>query len=689
MSHARWHRGFRRIARFELLAVGDELPSPDQVRAYLDQLMARAHRRPPEQAHLRVFQRKSRILVDLANGAGEVVEIDVTGCRVTQQSDVRFLRPGGTEAMVTPVFGGDYRQLRRFIRLPEPAFLLFVAHLTYQFCDGAPQPIMVLAGEQGRSKTTVAKMVQMLTDPREPAVRQLPPSSRDLMVAARHSRVLNFDNVSVIKQALSDTLCSLSTGGGYGIRTGHTDTEETRFDARRPIVLGGIGNFVVRDDLRDRCVFYELEPIAESERVAEGPLWNDFKAALPTILGGLFNLCSRALGAVDAVKPAKLYRMADFYLWALAIQQVAGWPDGSIDAAYGDQRAASDVEAMEADLVVAITRLLSTDGHWSGTASALVEALKAIPGLASGALPRSASKLGGDLQRIAPLLRRNNIDVQNQRTGSSRKIILALQGASLPSLVSPPSQGSSATLPANHQAFPATRATPQILGKPASDGSDGSDGMKGRRRCRGGGTFAFSPAAHAHADFTLRLATRALREQSARRVSAGDCGPDRANTFRSHPGDWRPAPGVRNPGLESPRRGSEASSRALQMLLRARRSRDALGSPRLGSGTTFLRVRTAVRRSPSLSVQLRRSLARQRAGLRSSPRCGTAPSRSIISRISSTTLTHAGSVRRRSRMAARTAVRCSGRKSGWSGAMAASSLSIRYSSTEIAFAQRA
>lgn len=467
---------FRRIARFELLAVGDELPSPDQVRAYLDQLMARAHRRPPEQAHLRVFQRESRILVDLANGAGEVVEIDVTGCRVTRQSEVRFLRPGGTEAMVTPVFGGDYRRLRRFIRLPDPAFLLFVAHLTYQFCDGAPQPIMVLAGEQGRSKTTVAKMVQMLTDPREPAVRQLPPSSRDLMVAARHSRVLNFDNVSVIKQALSDTLCSLSTGGGYGIRTGHTDTEETRFDARRPIVLGGIGNFVVRDDLRDRCVFYELEPIAESQRVAEGPLWQDFKASLPTILGGLFSMCSRALGVIGSIKPAKLYRMADFYLWALAIEQVAGWPAGSIDAAYGDQRAASDVEAMEADLVVAITRLLSNDGHWSGTASSLVETLKAIPGLASGALPRTASKLGGELQRIAPLLRRNSIDVENQRTGASRKIILTLQGVLPPSLVSPPSQGSSATLPATQQASPATEATPQIPTKPASDGGDGGDG---------------------------------------------------------------------------------------------------------------------------------------------------------------------------------------------------------------------
>jgi len=461
---------FRRITRFELLAVGDELPNPDQVRAYLDQLMARAHRRPAEQAHLRVFQREGRILVDLANGAGEVVEIDVTGCRITKQSEVRFVRPGGTEAMVTPVFGGDYRQLRRFVRLPDPAFLLFVAHLTYQFCDGAPQPIMVLAGEQGRSKTTVAKMVQMLTDPREPAVRQLPPSSRDLMVAARHSRVLNFDNVSVIKQALSDTLCSLSTGGGYGIRTGHTDTEETRFDARRPIVLGGIGNFVVRDDLRDRCVFYELEPIAESERVAEGPLWHDFKAALPTILGGLFSLCSRALGVMNAVKPAKLYRMADFYLWALAIQQVAGWPEGSIDAAYGDQRAASDVEAMEADLVVAITRLLSADGHWSGTASALVEALKAIPGLASGALPRSASKLGGELQRIAPLLRRNQIDVENQRTGSARKIILTLRGAALPSPLSPPSQGSSATPAASQRAFPETEGT-----QPVSDGNDSSD----------------------------------------------------------------------------------------------------------------------------------------------------------------------------------------------------------------------
>lgn len=464
---------FRRIARYDLLAVGEDLPSSDQVRAYLDQLLARAHRLPPEPTYLRVCQLADRIIYDLANEAGEVVEIGADGCRVLEQSPVRFVRPAGTEAMPTPQFGRGYADLRRFIRLPEPAFSLFVAHLTYQFCDGAPQPIMVLAGEQGRAKTTVAKMVQMIADPRQPAVRQLPPSCRDLMVSARHTRVMNYDNVSVLKPALSDTLCSLSTGGGYGIRTGHTDTEETRFDALRPIVLGGIGTFVVRDDLRDRCVFYELEAISESDRLAEGPLWHAFRTALPGIVGGLFELCGQALATVGSVTPGNLPRMADFYRWSLAVQQAAGWADGTIDAAYRDQRAASDVDAMEADLVIALVTLLNNKRTWSGPAKLLLEDLQSLPGPVT--VPRSPAKLGSELQRIAPLLRRNGISIENHRTGAARKITLTLD---MPSLLSLPSSGAPAISPESTRddsTRPAVVAGNAIRGD-SGDGSDGSDG---------------------------------------------------------------------------------------------------------------------------------------------------------------------------------------------------------------------
>jgi hypothetical protein len=41
---------------------------------------------------------------------------------------------------------------------------------------------------------------------------------------------------------LSDTLCSLSTGGGFSVRALYTNNDEVLFDAARPIILNGIGD---------------------------------------------------------------------------------------------------------------------------------------------------------------------------------------------------------------------------------------------------------------------------------------------------------------------------------------------------------------------------------------------------------------------------------------------------------------
>lgn len=468
---------FRQIVRFDLLFQGGPVPTSERQRTYIDGLLARAHSMPPEPTHIRVCKHEGKLYVDLANALGDVIEIDAAGVRVAHDCPVRFLRSRGTGALPRPTDGGDVELLRPFARMSDAAFRLFVAHLTYLFCTG-PQPLMVFGGEQGRSKSTVAKMVQTLCDPRSPGIRQVPPSRRDLVVAASYARLLSFDNISELKSWLSDALCTLSTGGGYGLRRGHTDDEEMTFEALRPVILNGIGSFVTRDDLRDRCIFYDLEPIKDQERRPEEDLWREFRAAVPSILGGLFSLCSRALALVDTLKPESLPRMADFFIWALAVEAAAGWPSGTIESAFRDQRALGDAEAMENDIVLAVSALLKETPEWAGTASALLEALRAIASSKGLTLPRSAASLGSELRRLAPLLRRNGFRVETPRSAASRGIVLrrnAPSSPSLPSSSTPASAESGAALPR----AVGEGVAPSVQAKGGRDGNDGNDSNDG------------------------------------------------------------------------------------------------------------------------------------------------------------------------------------------------------------------
>jgi hypothetical protein len=118
--------------------------------------------------------------------------------------------------------------------------------------------------------------LRRLVDPNVSPLRSLPREDRDLFIAATNGHVIAIDNVSALPPWLSDTLCRLATGGGFGTRTLYSDQEETLFDAMRPIILTGIDDFVIRGDLADRAIFLRLariihEASGESRRSEAGP----------------------------------------------------------------------------------------------------------------------------------------------------------------------------------------------------------------------------------------------------------------------------------------------------------------------------------------------------------------------------------------------------------------------------------
>ena len=220
-----------------------------------------------------------------------------------------------------------------------------------------PYPVIVLSGEQGSAKSTVSAILRSLLDPNSAPLRALPREDRDLFIAANNSHVLAFDNVSGLQPWISDTLCRLSTGGGFAVRQLYTDRDEVLFDAVRPVILNGIEDIAARPDLADRAIFLTLESIPEERRRPEAELWAAFETERPRILGALLDAVVQGLRRLPDTKLERLPRMADFALWASACEP-AIWPPGTFWSAYCGNRDEAVENVIEADPVAAVVRAL-------------------------------------------------------------------------------------------------------------------------------------------------------------------------------------------------------------------------------------------------------------------------------------------------------------------------------------------
>ena len=392
---------------------------------------------------VRVGGHAGKIYLDLCDQEWRVVEIDADGWRVASNAPVRFTRAVGMSPLPVPVVGGSVAALRPFVNLAadkgqeDPAadtdFILLVAFLLALLRDRGPYPGLAVMGEEGTAKTTLVEVVRKLVDPSKVRERRLPREDRDLFIAARRSHVISYGNVSQIPDWLSDSLCSLSTGGGFGSRTLYTDEDETLFDGMRPVILNGI-EFTTRSDLADRLVFLKLPQIRDRERRVEQEFWADFEQEQPGILGALLGVVAHGLRALPDTPFAVDYpRMADFAHWVTACEG-ALWESGTFKDAYANNRKRTNLDVIEGEAVAtAVLRMMDARGEdWTGTASELLDQLETVVGEKEAKRkhwPGSASALSQRLRRVASRLRKLGIKTSFAREGGKRIRVITLKRA--------------------------------------------------------------------------------------------------------------------------------------------------------------------------------------------------------------------------------------------------------------------
>jgi primase-polymerase (primpol)-like protein len=387
---------------------------------------------------IRVGEHKGAIYIDLCDDKWRAVEITSSGYSTLECPSIRFTRTKGMLPLPDPVRNGSLEDLKPLLNMAnDRTWTLVKGVLVGSLNPSGPYPVIIFSGEQGSAKSTIQWIMRNLIDPNKVPLRRPPKDERDLMIAASNSWIVSFDNLSGIRNDLSDALCVISTGGGLSIRELYTDTGETLLSVRRPVFLNGIDSIPSRHDLLDRAIILTLPPLKEAQRKTEKEIKAEFDRIQPKVFGSLCNAVSIGLKNLPNTRLPNKPRMADFAVWVTACEPGLECKSGSFLDAYTSVLDETVLDSMSSD-ELAKTIILAAKFHkpsWSGTATQLLNKINAISGYDFHrpplGWPQTESILGAKLNRLAPALRKIGIELVFSRTSKERVITIRDRNAGM------------------------------------------------------------------------------------------------------------------------------------------------------------------------------------------------------------------------------------------------------------------
>ena len=358
--------------------------------------------------------------LDLGDHTGGAIRITGSGWTVEEAAPVLFKRTELTGPLPDPEPGGSLDELWSWLNFEADDRPLVLAWLLAVLYPGMPHPVLGIFGEQGTGKTTAQKILVSLLDPGPVPVRKAPKDAESWVTAAAGSWVVGLDNLSVVPDWLSDSICRAVTGDGDVRRKLYTDGELAVFSFRRAIVLNGIDIGASRGDLADRMLPTTLHRIPAAERLEEDQVWPAWSKAHPRILGALLELAAGLVGVLPSVTLASKPRMADFGRVLAGVDKLLGT---SGLARYMLKQKTMAAESLTADEFV--TRIAAVIGTFIGTSAELLAEVtptneKWRPPKGWPANPRSVTQR---LRRQAPVMRKDGWTVEEDDGANHDKTI--------------------------------------------------------------------------------------------------------------------------------------------------------------------------------------------------------------------------------------------------------------------------
>jgi len=396
-------------------------PSEGTLKDAIRALAASAfHRGVRHDVYVRTAALGQEVWLDLGQQA---VHVTAEGWTLRDRAPVKFLRPRGVLPLPTPTTAPAADLpilLSRVLNVGTEDMPMIIAWLLAVLRGRAPFPILILTGDHGTAKSYGSQTLRSISDPNIAPLRSTPKEDRDLMIAARNSHVLAFDNLSTIPEAFSDQLCRLATGAGFATRELHTDTDEIIFQAAKPIILNSIADVARRPDLLDRAIVVGLDPISPKARLTVAELDARFRAEHPALLGALLDAVVGGLRNEPTTKLPILPRMADFATWVEACAPAMGWPAGLFLELFDSRQRVAVSNLLSDDLVADALQELVLP--WIGTPTDLFNRLARPERQRTRDWPQTVAQLTARLKRLAAPLRDHGLVIEFKRTGKSRVV---------------------------------------------------------------------------------------------------------------------------------------------------------------------------------------------------------------------------------------------------------------------------
>lgn len=246
------------------------------------------------------------------------VEIKLDGWNIIdiQSRDIKFRPIIAKSNQVEPIHTD--KNISEFINLfrcgSHKEEILVSGALISGVVPKIPSPLINIVAPHSSGKSKIANRIKLTIDPIEKSEQGflLPNTKRDLILTLSQHPCFILDNISNIRDSLSDIISAAITGASVPDRKLYTDDDLLIKSLYTFVVFTGITDNVKLADLRARTIDLNVT-YSEDQTMSERELTNEFNSQLPELLGCIFNHVVEYLNYDTDVIPPNKYRMIDYY----------------------------------------------------------------------------------------------------------------------------------------------------------------------------------------------------------------------------------------------------------------------------------------------------------------------------------------------------------------------------------------
>lgn len=200
----------------------------------------------------------------------------------------------------------------------DDAIAVAVLLVEWVRCD-TPQPVLEVTGGAGSGKTTFARQLAALIDPRTGGTPSIRLVREDVSAAVMNNYVLYADNISALSVEEQDLACMAATGATLTTRRLYAQGDVFSVALLNPLIITSIVPALTRADAKTRVLPIKLPP-RQAHR-SDAAIAREFEAQRPALVGALLTLLSAALCKLDEAEAARQYttRLASFEILGEAI----------------------------------------------------------------------------------------------------------------------------------------------------------------------------------------------------------------------------------------------------------------------------------------------------------------------------------------------------------------------------------